>query len=374
MEWRCGGFHELSACPISLGAFRIWVPAFAGMSGGKGRMIEHLPHLHRRPRPPPAPRRRRAAGRGLLRRRRQPGPADPDPGLGPRPWPRRGQPDRRPPAQSRQRRLDRRRGRQGPVRWAPQAHALAWTGPKPPPACRPPPAPPATPCWPTPPARPGRASCCWATPPTTWPRPPLMRAEGSTVSDPRDWSPSPAWPEGRGVFVLRPLLAVGRGEIRDWLKRRGARPGWTIRPTRTRGRRGPGRGSELSYNRKRLSDPGGGGRRSRRRGRPAPRRPLRPGLRYATSGMTRGSRLSRPPPHRPRRPRRRRLPVRRRHVAAAARRAAPAAGRAYPGRRGLHRHPGRGADRGGGGDRCPSSANPARPASRSSPHRGDWGA
>jgi tRNA(Ile)-lysidine synthase len=49
----------------------------------------------------------------------------------------------------------------------------------------------------------------------------LMRAEGSTVSDPRDWSPSPAWPEGRGVFVLRPLLSVGRGEIRDWLAARG---------------------------------------------------------------------------------------------------------------------------------------------------------
>ena len=49
----------------------------------------------------------------------------------------------------------------------------------------------------------------------------LMRAEGSTVSDPRDWSPSPAWPEGRGVFVLRPLLKVGRGEIRDWLAARG---------------------------------------------------------------------------------------------------------------------------------------------------------
>jgi tRNA(Ile)-lysidine synthase len=49
----------------------------------------------------------------------------------------------------------------------------------------------------------------------------LMRAEGSTVSDPRDWSPSPAWPEGRDVFVLRPLLAVRRGEIRDWLAARG---------------------------------------------------------------------------------------------------------------------------------------------------------
>jgi len=49
----------------------------------------------------------------------------------------------------------------------------------------------------------------------------LMRAQGSTVPDPRDWSPSPAWPEGRGVFVLRPLLSVGRGEIRDWLAARG---------------------------------------------------------------------------------------------------------------------------------------------------------
>ncbi|KQY29266.1 tRNA(Ile)-lysidine synthetase [Caulobacter sp. Root487D2Y] len=49
----------------------------------------------------------------------------------------------------------------------------------------------------------------------------LMRAEGSTVPDPREWSPSPAWPQGRGVFVLRPLLAVGRGEIRDWLAARG---------------------------------------------------------------------------------------------------------------------------------------------------------
>lgn len=48
-----------------------------------------------------------------------------------------------------------------------------------------------------------------------------MRAEGSTVSDPREWSPSPAWPEGRGVFVLRPLLAVRRGALRAWLRSRG---------------------------------------------------------------------------------------------------------------------------------------------------------
>lgn len=49
----------------------------------------------------------------------------------------------------------------------------------------------------------------------------VMRAEGSTVSDPRAWAPSPAWPEGRGLFVLRPLLEVGRAELRDWLAARG---------------------------------------------------------------------------------------------------------------------------------------------------------
>ena len=49
----------------------------------------------------------------------------------------------------------------------------------------------------------------------------LMRAGGSTVPDPRDWSPSPAWPQGRGLFVLRPLLAARRGALRDWLAARG---------------------------------------------------------------------------------------------------------------------------------------------------------
>jgi tRNA(Ile)-lysidine synthase len=48
-----------------------------------------------------------------------------------------------------------------------------------------------------------------------------MRAQGSTVSNPREWSPSPAWPEGRGVLVLRPLLEVGRAELRAWLRTRG---------------------------------------------------------------------------------------------------------------------------------------------------------
>ncbi|WP_172270872.1 tRNA lysidine(34) synthetase TilS [Caulobacter sp. RHG1] len=45
-----------------------------------------------------------------------------------------------------------------------------------------------------------------------------MRSEGSTVSDPREWAPSPVWPEGREVFLLRPLLALGREEIRSALE------------------------------------------------------------------------------------------------------------------------------------------------------------
>ena len=49
----------------------------------------------------------------------------------------------------------------------------------------------------------------------------LMRAAGSSVSDPREWGPSPAWPEGRGLFVLRPLLEARRADLRHWLRSRG---------------------------------------------------------------------------------------------------------------------------------------------------------
>ena len=48
-----------------------------------------------------------------------------------------------------------------------------------------------------------------------------MRETGSTTPGPRDWSPSPAWPHGRGLFLLRPLLGVSRRDIRDWLTARG---------------------------------------------------------------------------------------------------------------------------------------------------------
>ncbi len=49
----------------------------------------------------------------------------------------------------------------------------------------------------------------------------VMRAEGSTLGRLRDWSPSPAWPQGRGLMLLRPMLDVGRGELRDWLRGQG---------------------------------------------------------------------------------------------------------------------------------------------------------
>ncbi|MFI4936827.1 MAG: tRNA lysidine(34) synthetase TilS, partial [Caulobacterales bacterium] len=51
----------------------------------------------------------------------------------------------------------------------------------------------------------------------------LMRQAGSSVPAPREWSPSPAWPEGRGVFLLRPLLGCRRADLRDWLADQGER-------------------------------------------------------------------------------------------------------------------------------------------------------
>lgn len=49
-----------------------------------------------------------------------------------------------------------------------------------------------------------------------------MRADGSTLGRLRDWSPSPVWPEGRGLMLLRPLLDVRRADLRHWLAARGA--------------------------------------------------------------------------------------------------------------------------------------------------------
>jgi len=48
-----------------------------------------------------------------------------------------------------------------------------------------------------------------------------MRARGSRVPTPREWAPSPVWPQGRGIFVLRPLLGARRAELRAFLTMRG---------------------------------------------------------------------------------------------------------------------------------------------------------
>lgn len=50
-----------------------------------------------------------------------------------------------------------------------------------------------------------------------------MRAGGTTLGRLREWSPSPVWPEGRGLMLLRPLLAERRAVLRDWLSDLGAR-------------------------------------------------------------------------------------------------------------------------------------------------------
>jgi tRNA(Ile)-lysidine synthase len=49
----------------------------------------------------------------------------------------------------------------------------------------------------------------------------LMREAGATTPEPREWAPSPAWPQGRGVFLLRPMLDLRRAAIREWLTARG---------------------------------------------------------------------------------------------------------------------------------------------------------
>ena len=49
-----------------------------------------------------------------------------------------------------------------------------------------------------------------------------MRGQGSNVSAPRAWSPSPAWPEGRGVFLYRPFLNLRRSDLRAFLRHRQA--------------------------------------------------------------------------------------------------------------------------------------------------------
>ncbi len=49
----------------------------------------------------------------------------------------------------------------------------------------------------------------------------LIRADTPGHGRLRPWSPSPAWPEGRDVFLLRPLLAARRADLRAWLSAQG---------------------------------------------------------------------------------------------------------------------------------------------------------
>jgi tRNA(Ile)-lysidine synthase len=56
----------------------------------------------------------------------------------------------------------------------------------------------------------------------------LMRGAGAPVGALGEWSASPAWPQGRGLFHCRPLLAVRRAALRDWLAGQGL--GWIEDP------------------------------------------------------------------------------------------------------------------------------------------------
>ncbi len=49
----------------------------------------------------------------------------------------------------------------------------------------------------------------------------LIRAEGTPIGRLREWAPSPAWPEGRGLMLLRPLLGERRAMLRDLMTSRG---------------------------------------------------------------------------------------------------------------------------------------------------------
>ena len=55
-----------------------------------------------------------------------------------------------------------------------------------------------------------------------------MRSRGANLGQLRVWSPSPVWPEGRGLFVLRPLLECDREDLKAALAAGGL--GWINDP------------------------------------------------------------------------------------------------------------------------------------------------
>jgi len=48
-----------------------------------------------------------------------------------------------------------------------------------------------------------------------------MRAQGTAMGELRPFSPSPVWPQGRGIAILRPLLSEQREDLRHWLGHQG---------------------------------------------------------------------------------------------------------------------------------------------------------
>lgn len=48
-----------------------------------------------------------------------------------------------------------------------------------------------------------------------------MRTRGSNLGHLREWSPSPVWPEGRGLMLFRPLLSENREALHEVLRSRG---------------------------------------------------------------------------------------------------------------------------------------------------------
>ncbi|MBU1345776.1 MAG: PP-loop family protein [Alphaproteobacteria bacterium] len=51
-----------------------------------------------------------------------------------------------------------------------------------------------------------------------WMRARSIQAGGSTLGRLREWSPSPTWPQGRGLMLLRPMLSEGREGLRRFLR------------------------------------------------------------------------------------------------------------------------------------------------------------